>query len=251
MRARQHNPAGFDHVNRGDPMTKYGQFCPVAKAAEIIAERWTPLILRELLMGSRRFNQLERGLPRISRSLLSQRLRFLEEAGLLTRGLAADGRTQEYELTAAGRDLYDVIFHLGEWSHRWFDPVIDDDDLDPQLLMWDIRRGLHLDRLPLHRVLVQFDFTGVAKGSYWLLLEPGDPSVCWDHPGFPVDLTVHADTRTLARVWMGHQAMTDAISKRLISLDGPRELTGAFPEWLALSTFAGTERHYEPELAAT
>ena len=123
-------------------MTRYGQFCPVAKASEIIAERWTPLILRELLCGSHRFSELEHGLPRISRSLLAQRLRFLENAGLVERRISRDSRSPEYHLTDAGQDLYEVIIRLGEWSHRWFNPLVDEDDLDPQLLLWDMHRRL-------------------------------------------------------------------------------------------------------------
>ena len=119
----------------GAEMTKYGQFCPVAKASEILAERWTPLILRELLLGSHRFNDLEHGLPRISRSLLAQRLRFLEQSGLVERTVR--GRATEYHLTEAGSDLLDVIVRLGEWSHRWFNPLLEDEALDPQLLVWD------------------------------------------------------------------------------------------------------------------
>jgi DNA-binding HxlR family transcriptional regulator len=220
-------------------MSTYGQFCPVAKAAEIFAERWTPLILRELLCGSHRFNELERGLPRISRSLLSQRLRSLEDAGLVERRVGPGGRTAEYHLTQAGEDLYDVINRLGEWSQRWFNPLLDLDNLDPPLLMWDIHRRLNTDRLPRQRVVLQFDFRGDRTGSYWLVLEPGAPSVCWDPPGFEVDLIVDADTLALHRVWLGHQTLANALTSGDVVLDGPRELTRAFPAWLALSTFAG------------
>lgn len=229
----------------GDAMTQYGQFCPVAKASEIIAERWTPLILRELLMGSSRFNELERGLPRISRSLLIQRLRFLEGVGLVERR-AAGNRAVEYHLTEAGRDLYDVIVRLGEWSQRWFDPLLDEDALDPQLLMWDMHRRLNADRLPARQVVVQFDFVGSPAGRYWLLLEPGAPSVCWDPPGFEIDLVVRADTLALHRVWLGHQPFADALRRGLIELDGPRDLVRGFPDWLALSQFAPVQRAYRP-----
>ncbi len=218
-------------------MTQYGQFCPVAKASEIFAERWTPLILRELLLGSHRFGELEHGLPKISRSLLIQRLRFLEVAGLVERR-ATGGRVTEYHLTDAGRDLFDVIVRLGEWSHRWFNPLLDGDALDPQLLDWDIHRRLNIERLPVQRIVVQFTFTGALPGSYWLILEPGAPSVCWDPPGFDVDLVIRADTLALHRVWLGHQTFVDALGKRQIELDGPRDLVHAFPGWLALSQFA-------------
>ena len=228
-------------------MTRYGQFCPVAKAAEIFAERWTPLILRELLCGSHRFNELERGLPKISRSLLSQRLRYLEDVGLVERRPTVGARAAEYHLTEAGRDLYDVIVRLGEWSHRWFDPLIDEADLDPSLLMWDMQRRLNLDRLPDRRVVVQVDFLGACRESRWLLLEPGAPSVCWDPPGFDVDLVVRADTLALHRVWLGHLRFADALRGGLIELDGPRELVRAFPDWLALSLFAPARAASERE----
>ena len=219
-------------------MSTYGQFCPVAKAAEIFAERWTPLILRELLMGSHRFGDLERGLPKISRSLLSQRLRSLESVGLVERRADPAGRRPEYHLTQAGQDLFDVVVRLGEWSQRWFNPLLDLDDLDPQLLMWDMHRRLHADRLPARQVVAQFDFRGARTGSYWLVLEPGAPSVCWDPPGFDVDLLVEADTLALHRVWLGHHSLANALASGEIALDGPRELTRAFPDWLALSSLA-------------
>lgn len=220
-------------------MARYGQFCPVAKAAEIFAERWTPLILRELLFGSHRFNQLERGLPRISRSLLAQRLRELESAGLVERRSLPNRRQAEYHLTPAGAELFDVIVRLGEWSHRWFNPLLEAEDLDPQLLVWDMHRRLHRDRLPNRRVVVQFDFRGARRASYWIVMEPEEPSVCWDPPGFEVDLLVTADTLTLHRVWLGHQSLGNAIQRGDVELNGPPELARAFPEWLALSMFAG------------
>jgi DNA-binding HxlR family transcriptional regulator len=232
-------------------VTRYGQFCPVAKASEIFAERWTPLILRELLCGSHRFSELEHGLPRISRSLLAQRLRFLESAGLVERRFTRGSRSPEYHLTDAGQDLYDVVIRLGEWSHRWFNPLVDERDLDPQLLLWDMHRRLHKDSLPDRRVVVQFDFTGDLTGSYWLLLEPEESSVCWDPPGFDIDLTVRADTLALHRVWLGHQSFADALSKRQIELDGARELVRAFPDWLALSHFASARGTYQMAPAAS
>jgi DNA-binding HxlR family transcriptional regulator len=219
-------------------MIRYGQFCPVAKAAEIFAERWTPLILRELLCGSHRFNQLEHGLPRISRTLLTQRLRALEEAGIVERRFTANRRGAEYHLTSAGKELYDVIIRLGEWSHRWFNPLLDLEDLDPQLLVWDMHRRLHRDRLPGRRVVLQFDFHGARTASYWLLLEPTEPSVCWEHPGFEIDLLVSADTLAMHRVWLGHQSLGNALQRGHVELDGPAELVRAFPDWLALSIFA-------------
>jgi DNA-binding HxlR family transcriptional regulator len=232
-------------------MTSYGQFCPVAKASEMLAERWTPLILRELLCGSHRFSELERGLPKISRSLLSQRLRFLAGNGLVERRPGRGGRPAEYHLTEAGQDLWDVIIRLGEWSHRWFNPLIGEDRLDAPLLMWDIHRRLNADRLPARRVVIQFDFTGALSGSYWLVLEPGEPSVCWDPPGLEIDVVVRADALAMHRVWLGHQSLADALAKRQVELEGPRELVRAFPDWLALSFFASVERAYQTPAAKT
>lgn len=226
----------------GAEMTKYGQFCPVAKASEILAERWTPLILRELLLGSHRFNDLEHGLPRISRSLLAQRLRFLEQSGLVERTVR--GRATEYHLTEAGSDLLDVIVRLGEWSHRWFNPLLEDEALDPQLLVWDIHRRIRADRTPSRRVVVEFAFRGARSGRYWLVLEPGEPSVCRDPPGFETDLTVRADTLALHRIWLGHLTWDDAVRTGQVELEGPRDLVRGFPDWLALSQFAGVQREY-------
>jgi DNA-binding HxlR family transcriptional regulator len=237
-------------IAKREQVTKYGQFCPVAKAAEIFAERWTPLILRELLCGSHRFSQLEHGLPRISRSLLAQRLRFLESAGLVERRITRGSRSPEYHLTDAGQDLYEVVIRLGEWSHRWFNPLVDEDDLDPQLLLWDMHRRLNKDRLPDRRVVIQFDFRGEVAGRYWLLLEPGEPSVCWEPPGFEIDLIVRTDTLAMHRVWLGHQSFADALAKRQIELDGARELVRAFPDWFALSHFASVKGMYQAVAAS-
>lgn len=223
-------------------MRSYNQFCPVAKASEIFAERWTPLILRELLMGSRRFNELEQGLPRISRSLLSQRLRSLEQAGLIERRSLPDGRSPEYHPTLAGQELYGVIFQLGEWGQRWLNTPIGENDLDPELLMWDMRRRIHLDRVPERRIAVQFDFSGARTGSYWLVLDRREASVCKSFPGFDIDLYVHADTMTMHEIWIGRRSFESAMRNHLIRLEGERALVRDFPHWLALSVFS----HVEP-----
>lgn len=222
-------------------MRTYGQFCPVSKAAEIVAERWTPLIVRELLMGCHRFTELEQGLPRIPRSLLVLRLRSLERAGLLERRLGARGRGSEYYLTEAGQELLPVIERLGQWGQRWANTDVGPSDLDPGLLMWDMRRRIYLDLLPNRRVVVQVDFRGARRESWWLVLECAEVSVCRDDPGFECDLLVTADTISLHRVWIGRLAMVDALRQDLIQIDGPPELAGAFPKWLALSPFAGIQ----------
>ncbi len=159
-------------------MRSYGGFCPVAKAAEVIAERWTPLIVRELIAGSHRFHELERGLPGIPRSLLVDRLRSLEHAGVVERRVDAGGKRPEYHLTLAGQELFSVIWALGEWGQRWANRDIGPLDVDPQLLMWDMRRRIHLDQLPERRVVVLFEFRGASQQTVWLVLEQPEPSVC-------------------------------------------------------------------------
>ena len=220
-------------------MTKYGQFCPVAKAAEVFAERWTPLIVRELVCGSHRFNELESGLPNISRSLLTQRLRSLEQVGVIERRPTEDGRTWGYHLTEAGVELGSIVVALGEWGQRWVNHEIGPSDLDLDLVMWDLHRRLNWDNLPSsRRVVVRFDFSGAQSRTYWLVLEHGEASVCRGDPGFEVDLYVTADTAAFHRVWIGHLQLADAVREGLIRIDGPSDLVHAFPSWLSYSVFA-------------
>jgi DNA-binding HxlR family transcriptional regulator len=228
-------------------MKGYGQFCPVAKAAEIFAERWTPLVLRELVCGSRRFSDLRRGVPLMSRTLLAQRLRQLEDAGIVRSTAKLKGRGREYFLTPAGEELRPLIEGLGEWGQRWARSQINADDLDPGLLMWDIHRRLNVERLPARRVVVLFDFRGVPKAwrtvrSFWLILQRSQIDLCLKDPGFAVDLVVDADLAALTKVWMGDVRLVDAMRSRLFRLEGPTVLVRAFPAWLALSGFAGVER---------
>ncbi len=224
----------------------YGQFCPVAKAAELFAERWTPLIVRELILGSHRFSDLERGVPRIPRALLVRRLRELERAGIVERRLEADARHPLYYLTRIGLELEPIVMELGIWGQRWYNSRTEPDELDPALLVWDMHRRIHRDRLPPQRVVVRFDFTGACQGSYWMLLEPADVTVCWADPGFEADLAVTADSATLHDVWMGRRSLASALADGRVELDGPRPYVRAFPGWLALSSFA----HITPASAA-
>jgi len=222
--------------------TIYGQFCPVAVASEIFAERWTPLILRELVLGSSGFNQIHRGVPRISRALLAKRLRGLSAVGVIA---SAGG---EYRLTEAGQELGEVVVRLGEWGQRWTAPVRRE-RLDPRLLMWDMRRRIALDRLPEKRVVVQFDFRGVPGARmphrFWLVLSRADVDVCYVDPGFEVDLFVGADLAGFARVWLGEVPMRQALRERTINLAGDRQAVRDFPSWLLLSTLAAVPRPAE------
>ncbi|HKQ18293.1 MAG TPA: helix-turn-helix domain-containing protein [Candidatus Eisenbacteria bacterium] len=232
-------------------MKGYGQFCPVAKAAEIFAERWTPLVLRELVCGSHRFSDLHRGVPLMSRTLLAHRLAQLEDAGIVRSAARVKGHGREYFLTPAGEEFRAVIEDLGEWGQRWARSKISADDLDPGLLMWDIRRRVKTDRLPDRRVVVRFDFRAVPKTvrsptTYWLILERRSVDVCLKHPGFEVDLVVSADLAALTKAWMGDVGLADAMGSGLIRVEGPTALARAFPGWLARSGFADVKRPRPP-----
>lgn len=221
----------------------YGQFCPVAKAAEIVAERWTPLVMRELLCGSRHFNDLRRGVPRMSPSLLSQRLTRLEDEGLVERQVTPEGGSA-YRLTAAGEALRPVIEALGTWGKRWVRRSTSAEELDPDLLMWDLHRRLHLDRLPPGRTVIRFEFTDMAAPQrfYWLIVEAGEVDVCLKEPGFEVDLLAAAPLRVMTAIWLGDRSVADARRAGDLDLRGPAALRRHFADWLKRSLFADVER---------
>ena len=220
-------------------MAGYGQFCPVALGAEVLATRWTPLIVRELLNGSIRFSELQRGLPRISRNLLVQRLATLEQVGIIESRPRAAGRGREYRLTEAGEDLSPVIEALGTWGYKWASHTLTPDCLDPGLLLWFIRRRVLHQHLPAERHVVRFDFHDARRRLYWLVLEPSaDADVCAIDPGFDVDLRVDATLETLTEVYLGHTSLREAIRVRRVSLAGSREACDAFPRWFGASPFA-------------
>jgi DNA-binding HxlR family transcriptional regulator len=226
-------------------MSGYGQFCPVAKASEVLAERWTPLVIRELLCGSHRFNELQRGVPLMSRSLLAKRLRDLELAGVIERRPSGDGRGSEYHLTEAGEELRPIIMGIGAWGQRWARSDLSRADLDPRLLMWDMQRNIDTDALPPHRVVVRFRFTDASPGLprvTWLILDGDQVDVCYKDPGFEVDLVVAGRLRALIAVWMGDTSMSAVMRAGELQIEGTRRLADAFPTWLRRSIFAGVER---------
>ncbi len=222
--------------------SSYGQYCPVAKAAEIFADRWTPLIVREFVCGTRHFNALYRGLPGISRSLLSQRLRRLESTGVIERRATGGGRAVEYHLTPGGLELQRVIDVLGEWGVRWAFTNPRPGEMDPPLLMWWVRRSINRELLPPGRTIVQFDFRGACRRTIWLVMEPTEVSLCLQHPGFDVDLLVTVDTAAFYRVWFGWMSMSQALDDGTIQLEGLPALVRAFPRWLKLSHFVPAVR---------
>jgi len=220
-------------------MSGYGQFCPVSKAAEVICQRWTPLILRELLVGSTRFNEIRRGVPTCSPALLSKRLKELEAAGVVERTSSVTGPS--YSLTEAGWELFPLIQGLGEWGQRWVRSDYRPDDLDPGLLLWDVRRFLSPVGLGKDRVVVQLTFPSVpAKHRFfWIVVDEHDVDLCLIDPGFVVDVTIEADLRTLTEVWMGDARFVDALADGRITMHGPTELTRQIPDWFGRHPILG------------
>lgn len=218
----------------------YGQFCPVARAAELFAERWTPLVLRELLGGSTHFNELRRGVPLMSPSLLSTRLKTLQRHGLITRHEDQAGTT-EYRLTEAGAALQPVIAELGAWGQRWLRSTLDEEELDIGLLMWDLRRRIDLEMLPDRQIVAGFNYVDAprAMSRWWVVMDRDEVDLCLKDHGFETDLEVTTDVRTMTRVWLGRLAFSEAVRRRDLSLEGPRDLCRQFPQWLQLSVFAG------------
>jgi DNA-binding HxlR family transcriptional regulator len=225
-------------------MFRYHQYCPVARACEILADRWTLLIVRELLFGSRHFNDLRRGLPRISRSLLVTRLRHLEDNGVIARNTGARPNVTEYVLTDEGSDLAEVIKHLGTWAIKWVFSDPNRDELDPALFLWKMHQRVNHRELPRRRTVVQFDLTGRKGRRVWLTLVPGDISSSLKPPGFASDLIVRADVSVLYRVWAGFLEYDAAVRRKEILLEGPPALVQAFPRWFMWSPLADVARQY-------
>lgn len=212
-------------------MKGYGQYCPLAVASETLTERWTPLVLRELLNGSRRFNELRRGLPLMSPSLLSKRLRTLEKTGIVSRVTHAG--TVEYRLTEAGQELRPVVEIIGVWGRRWADGMLDPANLDASLLMWNIHRNVSAVGAPRRRVVVHFHLTGSSDGKdrFWLVLADGSADLCLTDPGFEVDLTVDGHVRAMVRYWLGQAEIRQLVRAGDLRLTGPRQLVAGFPAW--------------------
>lgn len=221
----------------------YQQFCPVSMAAEIICTRWTPLILRELLCGSTRFSDLRKGVPRMSPTLLSKRLKELEEAGVIETRPRPDGNL-DYHLTEMGEDLRPIVMTLGNWGHRWIESTVSLRNLDPSLLMWDMRRWLNTGHLPGRRCTIQFLYPDIPGGgrTFWLVVHQGEVDLCSIDPGFEVDLMVTADLRSMTAVWMGMTSLKAEIAAGRISVDGDTGIARAMADWLGLSRFAPEPR---------
>jgi DNA-binding HxlR family transcriptional regulator len=237
----------------------YGQFCPVAKAMELLDERWTLLVVRELMMGSRHFNALRRGVPRMSPALLSKRLQTLVRAGVVERW--EDGNRVTYRLSPAGRELEPIVEALGRWGVRWI-PELGDEDLDPHLLLWDMHRNIDAEAVPDGRTVIAFVFPDVAPPAsrWWLVISDDGVDVCDEDPGHAVRVTVEAGLRTLTLIWRGDLSWAAALRSGELVLHGEPQARRALPRWFKLSTLAGTPRpsvgaeprpRLEPEASAS
>ncbi len=217
----------------------YGQYCPLALAAELLGQRWTVLVISRLIDGCTTFNEIHRGVPRISPSLLSRRLTELEDYGLLVREQQPGKSTYRYILTEAGWDLEDIIMQLAVWGQHWArDMVLD--DLDPAFLAWSMHMRINTNAMPAGRTVLEFDFSGTPQETYrfWLVNNDGKVDMCLKHPGFDADLVVSANLKLFVEVWRGFRSLQDEIAAKTIKLEGPRKYREALPEWLLLSALA-------------
>lgn len=218
-------------------MRTYGQYCPIARGAEIFAERWTPLIIRNLHLGCATFGEILEGAPGLSRTMLTQRLKHLEHLGIVESAPKAQGRGHRYELTGSGQDLFTVCEALGEWGARWLE--IAPEHLDPFVALWSMCNAFRRDRLPERRIVVRFEFTGFRPHErYWLLIEHGETEICKAYPGLDEDLYVTADAEAFVKWHAGQLSWAAATRSLRIRLDGPSWLIRAFPGWNARSMFA-------------
>jgi DNA-binding HxlR family transcriptional regulator len=219
-------------------MNKYGQYCPTARAVEILGDRWTLLIVRDLLFGAQHFNELERGLPGIPKALLTERLRRLQQVGVVVRQSEPGSRKTRYLLTPAGWELYPVMESLTRWGAKWAFGEPEPSELNPVLLLWWMRDLTKKEELPKQRVVVEFNFTQARPKRFWLVLDPSDVSVCVKHPGFDIDVLVQADLAALYEILFGRITFARAIDEERLVIDSTPALIRQFPKWFALSPMA-------------
>jgi DNA-binding HxlR family transcriptional regulator len=222
---------------------EYGQFCPVALSSEVLAERWTLLVVRELLAGAHRFNDIRRGLPRLSPTLLKDRLRTLERAGIVEQATASTTRGSDYRLTTAGEELRQVVAAIGQWGQRWARDIRPA-DLDPGWLVWAMHRRLNIAAMPAGRTVIEIEFADAPSKHrrFWLVHRDGRVDVCLKDPGFEPTVRVATRVRTLAEVWRGIRPIDAEIRAGRLQLQGAPAVRRAFPAWLMLSVFAPIKR---------
>jgi len=222
---------------------QYGQFCPIAKATEILGERWTILILRELLMGGRRFNELQRGLGEISPALLTSRLKSLEEQGMVARRRISGQRGHEYFPTPACDALLPVLIAIGEWGLIWVRDMLVEDDFDVDFLMYYLERSIDPEKLPGDQTVIRFQFTELrGQRNWWLLVERSSVQICLTPPARDVDIYLTTTLRTMHDVWMGDRSYRDAVNAEDLIIEGEPALTRNVSSWLRPSVFASSDR---------
>ena len=216
-------------------MKTYGQFCPLAQAAQLLCERWTLIIIRELIAGSTRFSELQKGVPLMSPTLLSTRLKQLLKAGVVE--LSGSKRNHTYNLTAAGKELRPVIELLGAWGHRWARSDLNSGDLDAGLLMWDMRRSVDPSIFPRHRVVVQFEYPDAPKGAkdWWLVSENGEIDLCLNDHGYDVDILIKCSLKVMTKIWICEQSFGEAAKIGNVAIMGDPKLANNIEDWLRSS----------------
>ena len=220
-------------------MIDYGQFCPVAKATELIGERWTLLILRELVLGTHRFSDFQRALSRISPSLLAKRLKDLDKAGIIVKKSQQGRRGYEYYLTPAGKQLSPIIEHLAVWGMRWARGQLTEEELDVEFLMWEVQRRLDTEALPDGETVLCFIFEELSQfKSWWIVINGNNVDLCTENPGKDVDLYISSTVRSMVEVWEGNLALDIAQRKQLIKTQGNRQLIKTLPEWFGICLYA-------------
>jgi DNA-binding HxlR family transcriptional regulator len=221
-------------------MRSYGQFCPIAKAAELFCERWTALILRDLVAGATRFAQLKRGVPLASPTLLSRRLKELEREGVIERRRSESGRTWTYHLTGAGREFQPIIEALGVWGQRWSRRELAKHEVNLTLLMWALELGVTPSAFGSRRCVVKLSFVDQAAHSrdWWFVNEDGEAALCVQDPGFDVDLYLLTTLPDMIYIYRGDLALSRALEQRRLKVHGLGWARRALPRWLAKSSLA-------------
>ena len=220
-------------------MVDYGQFCPVAKATELIGERWTLLILRELVLGTHRFSDFQRALSRISPSLLSKRLKVLEEAGIIVTKTQQGRRGRQYFLTPAGKQLSPIIEHLAVWGMRWARGQLTEDELDVEFLMWEVQRRLNTAALPDGETVLCFIFDELSQFKSWWIVVNGDGvDLCTKNPGKDVDLYISSTVRSMVEIWEGRLVLSVAIGSKRVKTNGNLQLAKSLPDWFGICLYA-------------
>lgn len=224
-------------------MKKYGQFCPVAKSAEILGNSWSLLIIRELLLGSSRFSHLQKGLPKISPTVLNTRLKELEANGVIIKRKLNNQKGSEYRLTPAGKELSSVVDSLAVWGMRWARDEMEDDDLDITFLMFDIQRNISTTALPGGETVLCFQYQDLDDfGRWWLVCNDQEIDLCYENPGKEVDAYISANSRDMIEIWMGDQSLNEALKNNKLKVTGNTLLCKRFRKWFPLSPAAGVPR---------